>query len=136
MSVASLRRRVNALSRQLIVPLNVVRLRPVAEQYCDEWAYAMGEDSTPPPCTPSDPVPPKKTPTPLGARRSGRPRVSPVPLFRRIRDAGVRHVAARVDLQNYVRRCREQKTCPQPHEILRILLPKAYRWELIPRILG
>ena len=89
MSLSSLRRRVNALNRQLIVPLGVVRLRPIIEQYCDEWDYATSQGSVLPPCTPADPVPPKKTPTPLGAHRRGVPAsvpslssgASPTPAF-------------------------------------------------------
>ncbi len=132
MSVASLRSRVNALSRQLIVPLNVVRLRPIAEQYCDEWAYAMGEGSEPPPCTQADPKPAGKTPAPLGARRRNRPRVSAVPLFRRITDAGYR-LPATTELYRYTQTCRLERTCPQPNEMLRLLLPKAVVWGLLPR---
>ena len=132
MSLSSLSRRVNALNRQLIVPLGVVRLRPIIEQYCDEWDYATSQGSVPPPCTPADPVPPKKTPTPLGARRRGAPRVSHVPLFRRITDAGF-HLPTFTALHRYVRQCREEGTCPQPQEILRLLLPKAVAWDLLPR---
>ncbi len=131
MSLSSLRRRVNALNRQLIVLLGIVRLRPIAEQYCDEWNYAVSEGTVPPPCTPADPVPPKKTPTPLGARRRGAPRVSAVPLFRRITDAGY-SLPTLTYLYKYIRQCREDGACPQPQEILRRLLPKAVAWRLLP----
>ena len=132
MSLSSLRSRINALERRLIVPLSVVRLRPIVEQYCDEWAYAMSAGSVPPPCTPADPVPPRMSPTPLGARRRGAPRVSPVPLFRRITDAGYR-LSTFTEVNRYVRQCREEGSCPHPHEMLRRLLPKAVAWGLLPR---
>ena len=132
MSLASLRRRVNALSRQLIAPLGVVRLRPIAEKYCDEWAYATSEGSAPPPCSYADAIPAGKTPAPTGRRRRGTPRVSTVPLFRRITDAGYR-IPAFIELNRYVRQCREEATCPQPLEILRRILPKAVAWGLLPR---
>ncbi len=83
MSVASLRRRVNALSRQLIVPLGVVRLRPIAEKYCDEWAYATSEGSAPPPCSYADVIPAQAgIQTPV-YRRTQQPTASPPPFPRR-----------------------------------------------------
>ena len=43
MSLRQLRNRVNALKRKLALPLVVIRLRPLAEEFCYEWAQARAD---------------------------------------------------------------------------------------------
>ena len=60
MSLSQLRRRVDALKRKLAVSLAVVQLRPIAEEFCDEWALAVSLGNEPPPVSPKDvPASPK-----------------------------------------------------------------------------
>ena len=54
MSLSQLRRRVDALKRKLAVSLAVVQLRPIAEEFCDEWALAVSLGKEPPPVSPKD----------------------------------------------------------------------------------
>ena len=119
-----LRRRVDSLKRKLAVPLSVVRLRPLAEEYCDQWAAAVADDREPPPASPMDLRSPAYAANPL--QKTNRP------FFRRIADAGFRLNTFMV-LQKYTRNCRDDKNFPQPNEILRSLLPSAARWGLIPK---
>ena len=44
MSLSRIRNRIEALERKFAVPLAVVRLRPLAEKVCDEWAAAKAAD--------------------------------------------------------------------------------------------
>ena len=45
MSLSRIRNRIEALERKFAVPLAVVRLRPLAEKVCDEWAAAKAADA-------------------------------------------------------------------------------------------
>ena len=41
MSLSQIRNRIEALERKLALPLAIVRLRPLAEAICDDWAVAL-----------------------------------------------------------------------------------------------
>ena len=51
MSLSQIRRRVDTLKRKLAVSLAVVQLRPIAEDFCNEWALAVFSGKEPPPVT-------------------------------------------------------------------------------------
>ena len=48
MSLAQLRREVNAIQRKLVPELRVVRARRVANKYCDLWAELVRRKKQPP----------------------------------------------------------------------------------------
>ena len=54
MSLSQLRRRVDALKRKLAVPFAVAQLRPLAEEFCNEWVTAVSSGKAPPPGAPKD----------------------------------------------------------------------------------
>ena len=118
MSLYHFRRRINALQRKLAVPLSVVRLRPLAEDYCDQWVSAVADGRETPPATPED--------APCAGDRKARP------LMDRVVAAGFR-LTTWLDLQRHVRRCRENCHYPHPDNIMRVLLPKAASLGFIPK---
>ena len=162
MSFYYLRRRLDALKRQLTVPLAVVRLRPVAEAFCDQWALAAFQGGELPPVTHSDTQEPRIVPSrpdivssvvssnealPFGNPEAtgisgdavdhaltlaGARKTGNRPLVRRVVDAGFR-LHTFTALVWYADRCRNDRVLPHPDEILRILLPKAAVCGLIPR---
>ena len=117
MSLHHLRRRVDALKRQLAIPLAVVRLRPLADEFCHQWAIALDQDKEPPPSTSMDALNSGDTKSKTFANR--------------VVEAGYR-LSTFSALQHYTRSCRERRILPQPNEILRNLLPKAAVLGLIP----
>ena len=118
MSLYHYRRRINALQRKLAVPLSVIRLRPLANEYCDQWASAVAEGKETPPATRGD------------ATHSGDRNVRT--LMERVSAAGFR-ISSWMNLQDLIRRCRENCHYPQPDDILRVLLPKAAFLGFIPK---
>ena len=104
MSLSQLRNRVNALKRKLAVPLAVIRLRPLAEEFCREWAQARADSGSPK--APSKPTPP------------------PGAFIRRIAGHGFR-LTTFMDLHRYLERCRAADNLPECHEIIRRLLPQS-----------
>lgn len=131
MSLYRLRRRVDALCRKLAPELDVVRLRRLAEDYCDEWAVAVADGKEPPPALPvaslelDDPCHPHENgdvvPVETG---NARVRRKPEPFLGRIADAGFR-LNTFMDLHRYLKECRDQGTIPGVHEIIQSLLPWA-----------
>ena len=118
MSLEHYRRQISALQRKLAVPLSVVRLRPLAKEYCDQWASAVAEGKEPPPVTPVD------------ASDSGDHKTKP--FVERVSAAGFR-ISTRLDLRGHIQRCRRERRYPHHDDILRILLPKAAVCGLIPK---
>ena len=112
MSLSQLRNRVNALKRKLAVPLAVVRLRPLAEEYCRECAQARADSSNPK--APSKPTPPPGVSVETGT----------LPFIRRIAAHGFR-LPTFMDLHRYLERCRAVDSLPESHEIIRRLLPQS-----------
>ncbi len=131
MSLYQLRRRVNALYRKLAPELAVVRLRSLAEDYCDEWAVAVADGQEPPPVSPAA-SPEPDAPCHLEGNGGGvaaetaKPKTGrqPEPFIRRIAAAGF-HLDTFMALQKYLERCRSQGKLPGVREIIDTLLPWA-----------
>ena len=92
-----LRRRVNALRRKMARAraLAVVRLRPLAQEFCAKWDQALSD---------SQPLP------------------EPHSFVRRVAQAGFR-LPNFMAAHRYLERCRRQNALPDCHELLRALLP-------------
>ena len=112
MSLRQLRNRVDALKRKLAVPLAVVRLRPLAEEFCRECAQARANFGSPK--APSKPMPPPGASVETGT----------LPFIRRIAGHGFR-LTTFMDLHRYLERCRAADNLPECHEIIRRLLPQS-----------
>ena len=97
MSLSQIRNSIEALERKLAVPLAVVRLQPLAEEFCDEWNVAHSDHK---------PLPESH------------------PFIQRIAGRGFR-LNTFMALRNYIERCRERKEFPQPRQIVNALLPQA-----------
>ena len=48
MTLSQIRRRVDALTHKFATELAVCRLRPAANEYCDQWEELVAENSLPP----------------------------------------------------------------------------------------
>ena len=118
MSLAHYRRRINALQRKLAVPLSVVRLRPYAKEFCDQWASSVAEGKEPPPVIHAD------------ASDSGDKKTRT--LVERVSAAGFR-LSNWMNLRGHIQQCRRDRQYPHHDDILRLLLPKAATWGLIPK---
>ncbi len=111
MSLHHLRRRVDALRRKLAPELAVIRLRRLAEEFCDQWAVADHQEAA-----------------------------QPHPFIKRVADAGFR-LPTFMALHKYLERCRNANEHPQPRQIVGTLLPWAasggflvtFQWELSPQ---
>ena len=90
-----LRHRVNALRRKMALALAVVRLRPLAQEFCAHWAVAQSR------CQPSP-----KSHT----------------FISRVVDAGLR-LPTFMAAHNYLNRCRSRNTLPDCDQLLHSLLP-------------
>ena len=92
-----LRRRVNALRRKLAIPLAIVRLRRLAQEFCLQSTVARAERQPPP-----------------GSH----------PFIRRVVDAGFR-LPTFMAVSQYLERCRTQNIIPDSYQLLRSLIPWA-----------
>ena len=110
MSLRRLRNRINALKRRFALPLAVIRLRPLAEEFCQEWAQARAGCGGPK-------APSKQKPAPLTSAQTGA-----LPFIRRVADHGFR-LPTFIGLHKYLERCRAADTLPECREIIRRLLP-------------
>ena len=111
MTLSQIRRLVDSLTLKYADELEVYRLRPVAQQFCDDMTRAVT------------------------GRKRGRPRSIPEwgnIFFQRTQERGLR-IMGRAHLDSYLNQCLESRVLPQANEILRALLPKAVRRGLIPR---
>jgi hypothetical protein len=90
-----LRRRVNALRRKMARALAVVRLRPLAQDFCAQWDSALS---------------------------GSRPLPEPHSFIRRVAQAGFR-LPTFMAAHRYLERCRRQNALPGCHELVRSLLP-------------
>ena len=96
MSLAQLRREVDAIQRRLVHELRVVRARRVVVEYCDLWADLVSSKKLPP--------------DPFRLLRN---------LFRHTSRPG-----SFPDAYGYLDQCRERRHLPHPDGILFRLLPK------------
>ena len=106
MSLSRIRNRIEALERKFAVSLAVFRLRPLAEEICNEWD-ASGNDGTPLP--------------------------DPHSLIRRIADRGFR-LPTFMPLVGYLGRCRRDDRCPQPRDVVSMLLPHAAKRGIVANL--
>ena len=104
MSMSHLRNRVNALRRKMALPLAVVRLRPLAEEFCLRWTVA----------------PSRRQPEPQSHL-----------FISRVAQAGFR-LPTFMAAHRYLERCRRQNSLPDCDELLRSLLPWAAARGLVP----
>ena len=111
MTFNQIRRLVETLKLKYADELEVYRLHPIAQKFCDDMANAV-----------------------TGKKR-GRPRSIDEwaeIFFRRVQERGLR-LQGLAHLASYLERCLELRLLPQASEILRQLLPQAARRGLIPR---
>ena len=113
MTLTQIRNRIHALQRRFGLPLTIIRLRPYATQFCDQWATAQVR---------KEPLP--ETP----------------PFIRKLADAGF-HLTTFMYLHHRLKRHRENNTCPQPSGIVAALVPGAsarkiidavFQWDPLP----
>ncbi len=114
MSLARIRNRIQALQRRYALPLTVMRLRPLAVQFCDQWAVARDQHQSLP---------------------------ETHPFVIKLVDAGIR-LPSFGFLGSFFNRYREAGTCPHPESIVNTLLPHAaardgiidatFRWDPSP----
>ena len=95
MSVDHLRRRVDALRRQMALALVVVELQPAAEELCDSWAIAESNQQPPPE---------NRALVDIIVRRG-------------------RNLPSLMALYKYLDRCRTNQGFPLPQQVLQALLP-------------
>ena len=95
MTLSQIRNRVQALQRRYGLPITVIRLRPYATQFCDQWAIAQDR---------KEPLP--ETPV----------------FIRKLADSGF-HLTTFMYLHHHLERHREANTCPKPSSIVAALLP-------------
>ena len=111
MTIPQIRRLVDSLKLKYADELEVYRLQPIAQRFCDDLTNAV-----------------------TGKRR-GRPRSTHEwadIFFRRVSERGLR-LQGLAHLSSYLDRCLELRLLPQASELLRDLLPRAARLGLIPR---
>ena len=108
MTFSQIRRQVDTLMRKFATELAVHRLRPVANDYCDQWEESVAQDQTPP---------------------------EPIRLFRKLpRRSMLRRFFPAV--HNYLDRCRLDRHLPHPNKILGFLVPRAVALGLTPIPMG
>ena len=113
MTLTQIRNRIHALQRRFGLPLTIIRLRPYATQFCDQWATAQDR---------KEPLP--ETPV----------------FIRKLADAGF-HLTTFMYLHHRLKRHRDNNTCPQPSSIITALIPgpsarkiidAVFQWDPLP----
>ena len=112
MTLSQIRRLVDSLMLKYADEVEVYRLRPVAQKFCDDMANAV-----------------------TGKKRGRRRSIDEWAeiFFKRVRERGLRPQHGLAHLSSYLERCLELRLLPQASELLRQLLPRAARRGLIPR---
>ena len=115
MTLSQIRRLVDSLKRKYADELEVHRLQPVAQKFCDDMTNAV-----------------------TGKKRGRRRSIDEwAEIFsNRVRERGLRPQQGLAHLASYLERCLDCRVLPQASEILRELLPRAARRGLIPRSIG
>ena len=105
MTLSQLRSQVDSLMRKFATELAVYKLRPVADEYRDQWQEFVDEKKLPP---------------------------APSRLFKKLlgKDFLSRSFPS---VNNYLEDCRQNRRLPHPNEILRRLVPKSAASGLVPR---
>ena len=112
MTFAQIKRLVNRLTHHFADELRVYRLRPVAQEFCEDMTNAVTGE------------------------KKGRPRSLDewaLIFFRRVRERRLHPERGLATLYDYLERCLDSRTLPRATDILRELLPTAKRRGLIPR---
>ena len=104
MTLSQIRRRVDALTRKFSTELAVCRLRPAANEYCDQWEELVAENSLPP---------------------------NPRRLLKKIlgKDCLRRRFPA---VNSYLELCRIGRSLPHPNQILALFFPGATSLGIVP----
>ena len=112
MTFPQIKRLVNRLTRHFADELKVYRLRPVAQEFCEDMTNAV-----------------------TGEKKGRRRSLDEWALifFKRVRERRLRTQLGMVPLYNYLERCLDSRTLPRATDILRELLPRITRRGLIPR---
>ena len=111
MTLSQIRRLIDSLMLKYADEVEVIRLQPVAEQFCDDMANAV-----------------------TGKKRGRRRSIDEWTeiFFKRARERGLRPQGL-AHLAGYLEYCLDLRVLPQASELLRELLPGAARRGLIPR---
>ena len=114
MTLSQIRRLIDSLMLKYADEVEVHRLQPVAERFCDDMANAV-----------------------TGKKRGRRRSIDEwAEIFsKRARERGLR-LQGLGHLASYLERCLDRRVLPQAAEILRELLPRAARRGLIPSATG
>ena len=112
MTLSQIRRLIDSLMLKYADEVEVYRLRPIAQQFCDDMANAV-----------------------TGKKRGRRRSLDEWTeiFFRRVRERGLNSQNGLAHLSGYLEHCLELRVLPQASELLRQLLPRAARRGLIPR---
>ena len=103
MSLSHIRNRIEALERRLALPLAVVTLRPLVEEFCEQWHVAAVD---------SKPLPDSHS------------------LARKISEKGL-FLDTITFLHKHIGRHCEKREEPDPQGIAQVLLPSAWKKSLI-----
>ena len=111
MTLSQIRRLIDSLMLKYADEVEVYRLQPVAEQFCDDMANAV-----------------------TGKKRGRRRSIDEWTeiFFKRARERGLR-LQGLAHLAGYLEYCLDLRVLPQASEVLRELMPRAARLGLIPR---
>ena len=94
-TLSSVRRRVDVIRRKLAVPLAILRLHRLANEFSLEWTVAVADRQ---------------------------PRPESHPFILRVAAAGFR-LTTFMEVRKYLEGCRSQNTLPETYKLLRALLP-------------
>ena len=103
MSFSRIRNRIESLERKLALPLAVVRLRPLVEEFCWQWQVATVERKSLP---------------------------DPHSLIQKIASKGL-YFSTFGYLRAHLERQCEKSEEPDPQDMIKVLLPMAYRRSII-----
>ena len=114
MTLSQIRRLVDSLMLKYADEVEVYRLQPVAQRFCDDMANAV-----------------------TGKKRGRRRSLDEWAeiFFKRVRERGLR-LQGLAHLSSYLERCLDRRVLPQAAGLLRELLPRSARRGLIPRAIG
>ena len=114
MTLSQIRRLIDSLMLKYADEVEIIRLQPVAERFCDDMANAV-----------------------TGKKRGRRRSIDEWAeiFFKRARERGLR-LRGLAHLSSYLEHCLELRILPRASELLDELLPSAARRGLIPRATG
>ena len=112
MTIPQIRRLIDSLMLKYADEVEVYRLQPVAQEFCDDMANAV-----------------------TGRKRGRRRSLDEWAeiFFKRVRERGLNPQQGLAHLSGYLERCLDRRVLPQASELLCELMPGAARRGLIPR---